>query len=116
MGLTSTSMTFSDILAGDTNIIATRTIVADAANDRAAGTVLGKITVGGKLDVYDGDGTDNGCRNAMGVLMADVAKGSTDTKAPVLLLGMVRRAALTGLDADGEAELNAVGIHCDTES
>lgn len=113
---TTKTLSFTDIIAGSTSIIETRTIIADAANDRAAGTVMGKIAASGKYDVYDDDGTDNGCRVAVGVLMADVPKGSSDTKAPVLLVGSVRRAALTGLDANGEEDLNARGIHMDTES
>jgi hypothetical protein len=113
---TTTTLSFTDILAGSSKIIETRTVIADAANDRAAGTVMGKISASGKYVEYDDDGTDDGRRIAIGVLMSDIPKGSADTKAPILLLGTVRRAALTGLDANGEEDLNARGVHMDTES
>jgi hypothetical protein len=114
--MTEYSLTFNDIVAGNFPVIATRTILADAANDRDAGTVLGKITASGKYVEYDDDGTDDGRRTAIAILLKDVPAGSSDTEAPVLLAGLVKRSALTGLDANGEEDLAGRGIHMDTEN
>lgn len=113
--MTEYSLTFTDIVAGNFPVIATRTIVADAVNARAAGTVLGKVTASGKLDNYD-DTDNDGTETAKAILLKDVPAGSTDTEAPVLLAGLVKRSALTGLDDNGEADLAGIGIHMDTEN
>jgi hypothetical protein len=112
-----TSFSYNDIIADDNCIIATRTVKANASSARVAGTVLGKLTATGKLEVYDDDvDPADGSETAMAILMEEVPASSTDTEVPVLLTGMVRRASLTGLDASGEADLALRGIHMDTES
>ncbi|NEX17981.1 MAG: hypothetical protein C1943_15520 [Halochromatium sp.] len=42
-----------------------------SGEDLVSGTVLGKITIGGKYVAYDDDGTDDGRRDAAGVLLYD---------------------------------------------
>lgn len=111
------SLTFNDIVAGNFPVIVTRTITANAGAARAAGTVLGKVTATGFLDVYDDDvNPADGTETATAILMTDVPAGAANVQAPVLVAGLVRRAALTGLDANGEADLALRGIHMDSES
>ena len=85
------------------------TIVAAAAA-MAAGTVLGKITASGKYAAYNNAASD-GTEAAAGVLYAGVPDSASDQNAVAIvrdaeLLG----SALTGLDANGTADLKALGV------
>lgn len=79
--------------------------------DLAKGTVVAIVTATGLAVAYDDDGTDDGRRTAVGILLADLdtttATGMGQAwPAPVCLgFGAFITAALTGMDANGLADL-----------
>lgn len=79
----------------------------------APGTLLGKITASGKYVAYDEAGADDGRRVAVGVLLyaCDASDGDTDAVA-IVRQAEVAEARLTGLDANGKADLAALNIFC----
>nr|WP_256834491.1 head decoration protein [Pseudomonas oleovorans] len=87
--------------------------LSDGATDFAEGdgftlTVLANL---GEYTAYDDDGTDDGRRAASGILFASVDATVNDVRA----VGVMRDAEvierlLTGLDANGRADLLAKGI------
>jgi hypothetical protein len=83
-------------------------ITIDAtAGAMEAGTVLGKLTAGDYVD-YDG-AADDGSQTAVGVLFAGIEAGG----GPAVMIARdaeVVGARLTGIDADGTADLAAAGI------
>lgn len=86
------------------------TVTIVAGNDLAAGTVLGKITASGKYAPYSDAATD-GTEAAACVLYANVDASAADKEAVVHERDTeVDEAALTGLDANGKADLEAKGI------
>jgi hypothetical protein len=77
----------------------------------AAGTVLGKVTATGDYVAYNEAGTDDGRRVAAGILYAAAPDAAADQWAVAIVRDAeVSRWALTGLDANGEADLLALGI------
>lgn len=60
-------------------------VIASGSGKLIAGTVLGKITVGGKYKPYDNDNTD-GSQTAAAILVYDVDATSSD----VTTVGLVR--------------------------
>jgi hypothetical protein len=75
-----------------------------------SGTVMSKLTATGKWVPYDDVGTD-GSEVASGILYVAQPAGSGDVKAVMFTRDCeVVRAALTGLNANGEADLLAKGI------
>lgn len=95
---------------GNGTISREQVTIAAAAGALAAGTVLGKITASGKYAAYDNGATD-GTEVAAGVLYAAAPDLPTDQKAVAIVrsaevLGVV----LTGNDANGVADLKALGI------
>lgn len=77
----------------------------------ASGTVLGKITATGKYVKYDETGTDDGRRVAAGVLLNACPGTNGDYKCAVVVRDCeVASAMLTGSDANGVADLKALGI------
>lgn len=81
------------------------------------GLVLGKITTGGKVIDYDDDGTDDGRRTAIGILLDPVKLTDDDGVAltgsihvRVVIAGRVRSAGLIGCDAAAIVELKARGF------
>lgn len=75
-----------------------------------SGTVMSKLTATGKWVPYDDVGTD-GSEVAAGILYTALPIGTGDVKAVMFVRDCeVVRAALTGLNANGEADLAAKGI------
>lgn len=75
-----------------------------------SGQVMSKLTATGKWVAYDDVGTD-GTEAASGILYTHVPAGSGDVKAVMFVRDCeVVRAALTGLNANAEADLKALGI------
>src|SRR5438477_5270817 len=69
-----------------------------------AGTVLGKITASGKYDAYN-DGHSDGTQTAKGILMYRTDPTAGDTLTSLMVHGVVRSGSLTGIDANGIADL-----------
>lgn len=85
-------------------------VIAAAAGAMVPGTLVGKITASGKYVAYNNAAAD-GSEVAAGVLYAAAPDLAVDQKAVIIARqAEVQRAALTGLDAPGEADLKAVGI------
>ena len=84
--------------------------IAAAAPAMVAGTVLGKITASGKYTAYSNAASD-GTEVAAGVLLYNVANSAADQKAVVIARDAeVQGSVLTGNDANGTADLAAIGI------
>lgn len=109
-GPTENTLSLPSLIANDNPVILKKTIVANAGAARVAGTVLGRISSGGKLDNYDNNDND-GTEVAIAILLEDVAASATDTEALVGFAGVYRQAGLTGLDAAGILDLEARGIY-----
>lgn len=76
-----------------------------------SGTVLGKITATSKFVKYDEAGTDDGRRVASAVLGTPLAGTNGDIKATVFERDCeVIGARMTGLDANGTADLKLLGV------
>jgi hypothetical protein len=88
--------------------VATVTVVG--TSPYLSGTVLGKVTASGKLVKY-ADGNSDGSQTAVGVLWNELPGVAGDVKATVITRNAeVIGAKLTGLDANGTADLKALGI------
>ncbi len=75
-----------------------------------SGTVMSRLTATGKWVPYDDVGTD-GSEVAAGILYTGLPAGTGDVKAVMFVRDCeVVRAALTGLNANAEADLAARGI------
>ena len=84
--------------------------VTQTGTEIKSGTVLGKITATGKYIPYL-DGAADGSQVAAGILYTWLPAATGDKKAVVFNTDCeVRRGALTGLDANGEADLRTIGI------
>jgi hypothetical protein len=76
-----------------------------------SGSVLGKITATGKFVKYDEAGTDDGRRVAAGVLLNACPGTNGDYKCAVFVRDCeVASALLTFSDANGVADLKALGV------
>ena len=85
-------------------------ILAAAAAKLAPGTLLGKLTAGGKLVAYSNAASD-GSETAVGILYALAPDLTTDQFVTYIARNAeVKRNTLTGLDTAGEADLAARGI------
>lgn len=83
---------------------------ATTAASLAAGTVLGKVTSGGKYIAYLA-GASDGSEDAAGVLIEALDKGTADVSATIIARDAeVNEAELTGSDGAGKLELEALGI------
>jgi uncharacterized membrane protein YhiD involved in acid resistance len=84
------------------------TTIASGAGKLAPGTVLGKITTGGK---YTGlaPAATNGSQNAVGILWAAVDATDADTASVVILRGpaIVNRSEIILPEGATEAQINA---------
>jgi H2-forming N5,N10-methylenetetrahydromethanopterin dehydrogenase-like enzyme len=91
-------------------IVLSKTLAADSTK-RVKGTVLGVISAGGNFAPYV-DTNQDGTQTARAILMEDVAAhaGATYT-ALVAMQGQFIEANLTGIDANGKTDLEAVGIY-----
>lgn len=95
---------------GNGSISREQVTIAAAAGALAAGTVLGKITASGKYAAYSNAASD-GTEVAAGVLYAAAPDLATDQKAAAIVRSAeVLGAELTGNDANGTADLKALGI------
>lgn len=84
--------------------------VAAAASALVAGTVMGKITASGKYVAYS-NGAADGSEAAAGILYAAVADSAADQKAVLIVRhAEVAENRLTGIDANGKADLLALGV------
>lgn len=91
--------------------------IATAAGSLKAGTVLGKLTSGGKYVPYDNDATD-GSQTAVAILFADCDASGGDKKATVIARNaevfterlVWAASVLTGEKAPAYVELAALGI------
>jgi hypothetical protein len=100
----------------------------------ARGTVMGIVTATGKWVPYDDDGSDDGRRVARGILAFDISvddagkitytttagrkggeHGETFADTPVYISGYFQTSELTGLDANGAADLGRL-VTGDTSS
>lgn len=108
---------FDNLLAGDFPRVTAKATIASGAGELAAGTVLGKITSGGKLVAVD-DSLSNGAETAYAVLAEAVDATSADAEGIIYLSGHFNSAALTFGDddtlADHEATLRGIGIYVST--
>lgn len=87
------------------------TVTVSGSTKWLSGTVLGKITATGKYVKYDEAGTDDGRRVAAGVLWNELDPVAGDVKATIIARDAeVLESALTGIDANGKADLLALGI------
>lgn len=84
--------------------------IAAAAGAMVDGTVLGKITASGKYVAYAAGAAD-GTEVAAGILIGNVADTAADQNAVAIVRDAeVVTTSLTGDDADGLADLLALGI------
>lgn len=84
--------------------------IAAAAGAMVAGTVLSKLTSGGKYVEYDNAGTD-GTETAAAILYAAIPDSASDQTAVVIVRhAEVESALLTGIDADGIVDLATTDI------
>lgn len=100
------------IAEGNGSISREKVTIASGAGVLEPGTVLGKITVGGKYDVYDADvDPADGTETAAAILYAGVDATSADVEAVVIARhAEVDETLLTGIDAGGKADLAALQI------
>lgn len=86
------------------------TVTVSGTTKWLSGTVLGKITASGKYIKYS-DGASDGSQAAAGVLWNELNPVAGDIKATVIVRDAeVIGTKLTGLDANGTADLKALGI------
>lgn len=84
--------------------------VAAAASAIQPGTLMGKITASGKWVAYS-DAANDGSEVARGIARNFIPDLAADQKQTLLVRhAQVMRSELTGLDANGEADLKAIGI------
>ena len=89
----------------------TATVTIAGAVALASGTVLGKITATGKFVKYDEAGADDGRRVAAAILLNPLAGVNGDYPATLVVRDCeVWGGMLTGIDANGIADLKALGI------
>lgn len=97
---------------GNGEISREQVTVAQGTGMMLSGTVLGRVTVSGKLAAYNNAATD-GTQTAVGVLWNELpARASAgDARAVAIVRAAeVSAARLTGLDTPGRADLTAIGI------
>ena len=84
--------------------------IAAAAGAMVAGTVLAKLTSGGKYVEYDDVGSD-GTETAAAILYAACPDSASDQLAVVIVRhAEVEESLLTGINAGGKADLAAADI------
>lgn len=110
-GTTTATLTMPTLLASDNYgpVRISGTIASGA--DLDAGTILGRVTATGKFVAYDADGTDDGRRTAVAVLLEDAAAASADVAAVIGFAGHYVEDSMTGLDDAGKLALEARGLY-----
>lgn len=93
---------------GDGSISREKLVIKSGAGALKSGTVLGKVTTGGKYEGYD-DGKSNGAEVAVAVLMQNVDASSADVEATCIVrLAEVKKDALQWIAAvDATAKTKA---------
>ena len=95
---------------GDRSRNKTETMSSTAATSVPAGTVVGRITADSKLLPY-ADGNVDGSETAVGILWDSADATAADAPCAIIARdATVARQRIAGLDANGEADLNALGI------
>lgn len=84
-----------NLIAGASDVIAVEATIASGAGKLARGTVLGKITVGGKCKIVNSGGDNDGTRTAYAILAEDVDATSGDVVTSVYVAGEFAEDALT---------------------
>ena len=83
---------------------------ATTAAGLSSGTVMGKVTSGGKYKAYDASASD-GTEDAAGVLIEELDTTASDSTATLIVRDAeVNEDELTGSDAAGKIELENLGI------
>lgn len=104
-----------EFLASKKNLV-TKAVTLDASKWTAgtdgrkivkAGTVLGKITASGLFGPYK-DGNADGTETADCILLHTVDLTDGNAAAAAVTQGVVREARLTGIDANGKADLKHI--------
>ena len=99
-----------EFLVSEANGTRSREAITVTGGPYLPGQVLGKITASGKYTAYTG-GASNGTETAAGVLYAAADGSVADVSAVAIVRDAeVSEALLTGEDADGLADLAAVGV------
>lgn len=76
------------------------------------GTVLGRITTGGKFTAYDADvDPADGSEDPVAILARDTDATDGDVKTTAYFFGVFKEAALTGIDDAGILALEARGVY-----
>ncbi len=98
------------LLSEGNGAISRESVTLISGQDLVAGTVLGKITASGKYTAYS-DVASNGSEVAAAILYDKVDASAGDKAATVIARDAeVSSGLLTGSDANGVADLAAVGI------
>lgn len=107
---TEASLTMKAYVASDTYgpVLIPKTIVAGA--NLTKGTILGRITTGGKLKAAVSTSVD-GSQTAVAVLLEDAPAASADVQALVGFAGVYVEANMTGLTAAYKLALEPQGIY-----
>lgn len=86
-------------------------VTVSGATKWLSGTVLGRVTATGKYVKYDEAGTDDGRRVAAAILWNELDPVAGDIRAVIFDADAeVIEAKLTGIDANGKADLAAKGF------
>ncbi|MBF0410982.1 MAG: head decoration protein [Candidatus Riflebacteria bacterium] len=111
LGVTSTSLAFAALIADDSYgpVRLSQTILS--GQNLSAGTIVARQTSSGKFLAYDADGTDDGRRTPVGVMLEDVNASSGDTEGIVGFAGVYVEDNMTGLDDAGKLALEAKGVY-----
>ncbi|AIF51250.1 head decoration protein [Pelosinus sp. UFO1] len=113
LAITTTSMTYDNLIVAGTFPIVTDALTTASGNSYKRGTVLGVITTSGKAVKVDSSKTD-GSETAYAILSQDVDATSADTVAPVYLTGEFNSDALifggTDTQATHKSALRKIGI------
>ncbi len=111
LGFTSTAAPGGDIIAGDFPRHEKTIVIVEDQAALVRGTVLGKITASGKYKVYSNAAND-GSEVARGILTSDTpAAPDGDVPATMYVTGEFFESELTGIDAAGIADLEAINCY-----
>ncbi len=110
-GLTSATLAADNLIAGGFPIVEKGITLVEGQN-LTRGTVLGRITTGGKFTAYDADVDPvDGSEKPVAILARDTDATDADVKTTAYFTGVFNAAAVTGEDAAGILLLEARGIH-----
>lgn len=99
------------IAEGNGSISREKVVVASGSGVLVPGTVMGKVTATGKYKAYDNADATTGLGTAAAVLYNEVDATAADVEAVVIVRhAEVDEALLTGINADGKADLAALQI------